>query len=394
MKLSSSRALLGAWTVAFLLSECAAYGQTLEVVPVEVLKRNRDQYFQAMEDWQKGDPNLEKELHGPDRERILQRINEQDQRTKKAIDARRTFFHSLRGYLQEQTKRVQSSSTIVAPEDANQIRDSIEGVNRERHELDERIAKTREPEIRQKLRMQQLALESIEKSLNDQKYYMEQMSRADVGIAESRTKLLGNIKKVSDMLAQMETGADEEQTQFDRIFASMRQTAATPLATVTPGAGRGIPPPPNRFPDTSKTQEKIAVAAPDPIGSPGNGGGARSGASASAESKPSMTGTYVYVPATLDSTKPGSLRLEVKETNGRVEGSLTATRIPKALGLGPSIQFPFSGLTGKGKKFGWTAAGQSGDLEILMEYGKIELVWRNSRNVQLFDDLLDRISAN
>src|ERR1017187_1920574 len=121
MKLSSSRALLGAWTVAFLLSECAAYGQTLEVVPVEVLKRNRDQYFQAMEDWQKGDPNLEKELHGPDRERILQRINEQDQRTKKAIDARRTYFHSLRGYLQEQTKRVQSSSTIVARSEERRV---------------------------------------------------------------------------------------------------------------------------------------------------------------------------------------------------------------------------------------------------------------------------------
>src|ERR1035437_8482761 len=117
MKLSSSRLLLGAWTVLVLLSGYVAYGQTLEAVPVEVLKRNRDQYFQAMEDWQKGDPNLEKELHGPDREKILQRINEQDQRTKRSIDARRTYFRSLRGYLQDQTKRIQLSSAKVAAED-------------------------------------------------------------------------------------------------------------------------------------------------------------------------------------------------------------------------------------------------------------------------------------
>lgn len=111
------------------------------------------------------------------------------------------------------------------------------------------------------------------------------------------------------------------------------------------------------------------------------------------EAKPSLTGTYVYAPARPDLTKPGSLRLEVTESNGRVEGNLTVNRIPKSLGLGESIQFSFSGLAGKGRKFTWTAAGQSGDLEILMDYGTLELVLRNSRAVQLIDVVLDRIGG-
>src|SRR5262245_32563315 len=139
MRLSHSRAWLFSFTILTLLGGNTFFGQRLSAVTPKVLKQHRDDYIQAMEEWQKGDATLEKDLHTASRDALLERIDKEAARTAKFLEAKKTYYGSLRSYYQQQYIRFEgmTSSGAKPLESKEEIQERIDNVSRERHDLEE-----------------------------------------------------------------------------------------------------------------------------------------------------------------------------------------------------------------------------------------------------------------
>lgn len=380
--------LLGA-TLASLISGVAAYGQELVQVTPRVLRQQRDEYIQAMQEWQHGDTTLEKDLHTQDRKSLLERIDKEAERTSKFLDSKKTYFGSLRQYYQEQYRRVEGAvgSGAKPPETKEEIQDHIDGVAQELVDVNASIDRTTSPEVRQKLAMQATALKAIQDNLQEQKVLVYKWEQSTTGIAQARKAMLGNLRKIMDVLTEQESGTDEAKAQLNRIYASMREVAGTPLKQES--ARRRSSPSEGQGPAVASPQATAEPPKPvqpvQPIRTPSKAGGHPATATA-----PSFSGSWAFAARPGESNKPQSIQLLVVEENGRITGNLQATQIPKSLGLPQTVSFPFSGP--QGGKFRWAAGNQEGVLELIFDRpGRIELVWRTDRNMSLiFDDYLAR----
>jgi hypothetical protein len=350
-------------------------GQTLTPVTPKILKQHRDEYIQAMEEWQKGDATLEKDLHTAPREALLDRINKEATRTAKYLESKKTYFTSLRTYYQDQYVRVEGSvgGGTKPPDTKEAIQERIDGVSRERHELEERIKNTPDAEIRNKMGLQQAALKSIEDSLNDQKYLIEKWGRSEEGIVASRKEMLASLKKITDILSEQENGTAEIGTLMGGVYESMRQVAGKPLVSaIKPPVKPVDPPKKDGGPVGPPEQPKPVVEQAKPATPAG------------------LTGSWMFLAQPTQKALPSKISLEIIDKGDEVTGTLTAYTVPKSMGF-PSgaVSFKFTGPK-KGANWSFEPAAKTGFLEILPVPSGIEVVWKDDHEKIIFDGLFNR----
>ncbi|MEO8367739.1 MAG: hypothetical protein ABI806_00880 [Candidatus Solibacter sp.] len=382
------------------------------VPPSDSVRKSRTAYTQAAHEWDdKRDRTLVKDI-GQAPEKIVPRIEAEQDRTSKMLQGRKAYYESLGQYYDSLGDRM-ATPGLVDPEGQKAvIQQGIMMLVDQRQQLEKDIADgAKEPSIQRQLKEQLKAIEMAKKTLEDDALAMDRIKQGDAAMTTNRASAVQSQKNLAKTMQVIAEGTADLDKLYKAQFTAMKgiagksipdkvpaipvdppgpttppANAGTPGPTTTPigpvtGEGRSATPSPPG-PVTGAPVEPAGGSAhtvgpitpPPPIVPP---------APASAVN---LNGNWKFQ-STNKPELPGFVLLEIEDTSASLKGKLTITTAPKSWG---ASQFfcEFSGpRTLKGSPeaaytFTCSSAGKTGELQIYPQAsqpGLIEVLWNSGK---------------
>src|SRR5947209_11128954 len=158
------RALICVFSAASVLIPSLSAQQA--VVPVRSeLQRKRTAHQTAVDDFLKGDPDLEKQLRTAPKDELLKRIDQQQKRVDQFTNTRVDLYQAMRTSLQQHLQGMQQTSKTTPEALRKSIEEGLSAVKEEQDMVDQEIKASKSSSVNAALTKQKEILQKLEFNL-------------------------------------------------------------------------------------------------------------------------------------------------------------------------------------------------------------------------------------